>query len=80
LVPVSPSGTGKTLSAFMASTCRLKKITAELNIPQNISAVVAFESIDKVPQEKYAGSIIADMVFFNVDLFSFRRKKVAANP
>ena len=31
-------------------------------------------TLDKVPQEKYAGSIIADMVFFNVDLFSFRRK------
>ena len=56
----------------MASTCRLKKTTAELNIPQNISADVVLEFIDAVPQEKYAGSIIADMVFFNVDLFQFK--------
>tara|TARA_B110000014_G_scaffold240598_1_gene208791 strand:+ start:110 stop:301 length:192 start_codon:yes stop_codon:yes gene_type:complete len=47
-------------------------MTAELNIPQNISAAAVLESIDEVPQEKHAGSIITDMVFFNVDLFQFK--------
>ena len=70
-VPVSPSGTGKTFREFIASTCRLKKTTAELNIPKNVSAVVTSESVIDTPQQKYAGSIIKDMVFFNLDFFQF---------